>query len=40
MDRGEGQQWNRAPGNLYSAPPNESRSEPGGGDPIRLSLDR
>lgn len=37
MDRGEGQQWNRAPGNLYSAPVKirvEANSE------IRLTLDK
>jgi hypothetical protein len=27
MDRGEGQQWNRAPGNLYSTPHDRIRSE-------------
>ena len=39
MDRGEGQQWNRAPGNLYSTPQKIS-IEPGRNEPIRLVLDQ
>ena len=39
MDRGEGQQWNLAPGNLYSAP-QTVRWEGGRGDKIRIDLDR
>ncbi len=39
MDRGEGQQWNRAPGNLYSAPRRITIAKTPA-DPIRLSLDR
>ena len=35
MDRGEGQQWNRAPGNLYSAP----RTARFGASPLALTLD-
>ena len=38
MDRGEGQQWNRAPGNLYSAPA-EVRVEPQGGT-VTITLDQ
>ena len=38
MDRGEGQQWNRAPGNLYSTP-KRITIDPAKGDTIRLSLD-
>lgn len=38
MDRGEGQQWNRAPGNLYSAP-REVTIEPGTGT-IAIELDK
>jgi len=37
MDRGEGQQWSSAPGNLYSAP---QRVRLGGGPPIRLDVDK
>jgi len=37
MDRGEGQQWSSAPGNLYSAP---QRVRLGGGTPIRLDVDK
>jgi hypothetical protein len=37
MDRGEGQQWSIAPGNLYSAP---QRVRLGGGAAIRLDLDK
>jgi hypothetical protein len=36
MDRGEGQQWSIAPGNLYSTP---QRVRLGGGGAIRLDLD-
>ncbi len=39
MDRGEGQQWNRAPGNLYSTPQQvtiDAKAAP----PVRLLLDR
>ena len=40
MDRGEGQQWNRAPGNLYSTP-REITIDPGDGDAdSRSSLDK
>jgi Putative esterase len=39
MDRGEGQQWNRAPGNLYSTPrPVEVDPERDGA--VRIALDR
>jgi hypothetical protein len=38
MDRGEGQQWNRAPGNLYSTP-KRITIDPAKGDTIPLSLD-
>jgi hypothetical protein len=38
-DRGEGQQWDRAPGNLYSAP-RKIRIDPGADEPIHLTLDR
>jgi hypothetical protein len=38
MDRGEGQQWNRAPGNLYSTPKGIT-IDPARQDTIRLSLD-
>ncbi|MEK7407198.1 MAG: alpha/beta hydrolase-fold protein [Acidobacteriota bacterium] len=37
MDRGEGQQWNRAPGNLYSRP---RKTAIGSGDELRLLLDQ
>ena len=37
-DRGEGQQWNRKPGNLYSTP-RKVRIDPSAGQVIRLSLD-
>jgi hypothetical protein len=37
MDRGEGQQWNRAPGNLHSAP---QRVRLGDGHTVRLELDK
>lgn len=39
MDRGEGQQWNRAPGNLYSTPA-RVRVDPAAGGTIRLALDQ
>ncbi len=39
MDRGEGQAWNRAPGNLYSAP-QEVEFDPAAGQPIRIALDQ
>ena len=38
MDRGEGQQWNRAPGNRYSTPTTVS-FDPGASNPIVLSLE-
>ena len=37
MDRGEGQQWNQAPGNLYSTPTDFAFS-PKGGNPISIVL--
>jgi len=39
MDRGEGQQWNKAPGNLYSEPAT-IRLDPAGGGRIELTLDQ
>jgi len=39
MDQGEGQQWNRSPGNLYSLP-QKIKFAPVGGDPIRIELDQ
>lgn len=39
MDRGEGQQWNRAPGNLYSTP-QRITFDPRGRDVIRIPLDK
>jgi hypothetical protein len=39
MDRGEGQQWNRAPGNLYSEPM-EMEIDPAKGGTLRLVLDK
>lgn len=39
MDRGEGQHWNRAPGNLYSAPV-KMRINPASSAPIRITLDK
>jgi hypothetical protein len=39
MDRGEGQQWNSAPGNIYSAP-QKVRWDGGKGSGIRLDLDQ
>jgi hypothetical protein len=38
MDRGEGQQWNRAPGNLFSTP-KRIVIDPSRDETIRLSLD-
>ena len=37
MDRGEGQQWNSAPGNLYSTP---KRMRIDGNTPIKIALDK
>ena len=37
MDRGEGQQWSRAPGNLYSTP---KRMRIDGNTPISIALDK
>jgi len=39
MDRGEGQHWNRAPGNLYSTP-RRIRVDPADARPIEISLDQ
>jgi hypothetical protein len=39
MDRGEGQQWNKAPGNLYSTPVDVA-IDPGHEGPIELTLDK
>jgi hypothetical protein len=39
MDRGEGQQWNRAPGNLYNEPV-EMEIDPAKGGTLRLTLDK
>ena len=39
MDRGEGQQWNRAPGNLYSTP-QKIDFAPGSDAVIRVELDQ
>jgi hypothetical protein len=39
MDRGEGQKWNRAPGNLYNEPV-KVRVDPTAGGTIRISLDK
>jgi hypothetical protein len=39
MDRGEGQQWNRAPGNRYSSP-REIAIDPQRADVIRIELDQ
>jgi hypothetical protein len=38
-DRGEGQQWNRKPGNLYSTP-RWITFDPGGRETVRLTLDQ
>ncbi len=39
MDRGEGQQWNRAPGNLYSTP-QKITIDPQKSDTIKILLDK
>jgi hypothetical protein len=39
MDRGEGQQWNRAPGNLYSTP-RPIRIDPSEAAPIEILIDQ
>jgi hypothetical protein len=39
MDRGEGQQWNRAPGNLYSTP-RQIEIDPRRGGTINIALDK
>ena len=39
MDRGEGQHWNRAPGNLYSVP-QKLRIDPGKTERIAITLDQ
>ncbi len=39
MDRGEGQQWNRAPGNLYSTP-QKVRLDPGQAGRLAITLDQ
>lgn len=39
MDRGEGQLWNQAPGNLYSTPRKIS-IDPASGEPIEIVLDK
>ena len=39
MDRGEGQQWNLAPGNLYSEPV-EMEIDPAKGGTLRVTLDK
>jgi len=39
MDRGEGQRWNAAPGNLYSTP-RTTVLDPGQAGPVRIVLDR
>ena len=39
MDRGEGQQWSRAPGNLYSTP-RKIEIDPAGSETIQLILDQ
>jgi hypothetical protein len=39
MDRGEGQQWNRAPGNLFSTP-RKLAIDPKRGGTVRLDLDQ
>jgi hypothetical protein len=39
MDRGEGQQWSRAPGNLYSAP-QKIRIDAASQTPITIALDK
>jgi hypothetical protein len=39
MDRGEGQQWSRAPGNLYSTP-QKIRIDPAGDVQVAITLDK
>jgi hypothetical protein len=39
MDRGEGQQWNKAPGNLYSTP-RKVTVDPAASAPIEITLDK
>src|SRR5262245_39976382 len=39
MDRGEGQHWNLAPGNLYSKP-RQIKIDPAGAETISISLDQ
>jgi hypothetical protein len=39
MDRGEGQQWNKAPGNLYSTP-QEMTVDPASPAPLSIKLDK
>jgi hypothetical protein len=39
MDRGEGQQWNKAPGNLYSTPQDVS-FDPASSVPVSIGLDK
>ena len=39
IDRGEGQHWNRAPGNLYSTP-RRIRVDPADARPIEISIDQ
>jgi hypothetical protein len=39
MDRGEGQQWNRAPGNFYSTP-REVTLDPAKGGVVEITLDK
>ena len=39
MDRGEGQQWRRAPGNLYSLP-KKIYVDPASGQPVSVNLDQ
>ncbi len=39
MDRGEGQKWNRAPGNLYSAP-KKIKLDPGQKSTVQIVLDQ
>ena len=39
MDRGEGQQWRRAPGNLYSTP-QKVFIDPKAGEPVAVKLDQ
>lgn len=40
MDRGEGQQWNRAPGNLYSTPRKVAFGLAGAKGPVTIALDK